>query len=78
MFTNIGLSKLVKEPTRVTKSSATLLDLFLSSHPYNVSAATIPSPLSDHNVIILVRKINGLCFKPRGQLLEAWLALTTG
>ena len=33
----------------------------------NVStAATIPSPLSDHNVtIILVRKINGLRQKPR-------------
>ena len=64
-FTNIGLSQLVKEPTRITQTTATLLDLFLCSHPHNASAATIPSPLSDHNVIILIRKINGLRQKPR-------------
>ena len=67
----MGLLQFIKEPTRITSTTSTLLDLFLCSHPHNVStAATIPSPLSDHNVVILVRKINGLRQKPR--LINCW------
>ena len=44
---------------RITKESSTLLDLFATNTPKNVTLATvIPSTLSDHDLLVVVRKIN--------------------
>ena len=35
LFKNMGLLQFIKEPTRITSTTSTFLDLFLCSHPHN-------------------------------------------
>ena len=49
----------MNEPTRVTSSSESLIDLCLTSAPDNISAqGVIRSGLSDHDIVYMVRKLN--------------------
>ena len=61
IFKRTGMSQLIKEPTRTTQSSNTLIDVILSTHPQNVPlSCVIPLGLSDHSMIGCVRKMNSL------------------
>ncbi|XP_037573312.1 uncharacterized protein LOC119455870 [Dermacentor silvarum] len=51
MCAAFNLCQLVKEPTRVTASSANVLDLVLTTAPASVSSLTLLPGLSDHAVI---------------------------
>ncbi|KAL3181965.1 hypothetical protein MRX96_035684 [Rhipicephalus microplus] len=51
MCSAFNLCQLVKEPTRVTASSANVLDLVLTTAPASVSSLTLLPGLSDHAII---------------------------
>ena len=57
---------MVDKATRITKESSTLLDLFATNSPKNVTLAkAIPSTLSDHDMLVVVRKTNSGKLLPR-------------
>ena len=50
-------NQLIKEPTRITSSSSTLIYLFLTNEPNNFRTAGVNTiGISDHNLIYAVRK----------------------
>ncbi len=50
-------TQLIKEPTRITSSSSTLIDLFLTNEPNNFMTAGVSTiGISDHNLIYAVKK----------------------
>ena len=56
-----GMKQIVKEPTRTTKDSQTLIDVILTNRPDNLcSANVILSSLSDHDIIGCKREINNI------------------
>ena len=62
----INFKQLIDKATRITKESSTLLDLFATNSPKNVTLAkVIPSTLSDHDMLVVVRKINAGKLPPR-------------
>ena len=66
IFKSFGLTQLINDPTRTTSTTATLIDIFATTNPRNISrAAVAESCLSDHDMPILVRKINNLKEQPR-------------
>ena len=59
IFSSFNLAQLIDRATRITKDSATLLDLFATNFPRTITLAkVIPSTLSDHDMLLVVRKIN--------------------
>ena len=49
LLKGIGMSQLIKEPTRITEHSSPLIDVILSTHPHNIPLTNvIPLVLSDH------------------------------
>ena len=51
------LTNVISEPTRVTKSSASLIDVILVSHPERISTkGNLKLGLSDHDLVYLVRR----------------------
>ena len=59
IFSGFNLAQLIDEATRIAKDSATLLDLFATNFPRSITLAkVIPSTLSDHDMLLVVRKIN--------------------
>ena len=58
-FYSFNLTQLIDKATRISKDSTTLLDLFATNFPRNITLVkVIPSTLSDHDMLIVVRKIN--------------------
>ena len=54
-----GFTQLIKEATRVTKDSKTLIDIIATNKPATIAASTvIPCSISDHDLIACVRKLN--------------------
>ena len=50
-----NLSQLIKEPTRITDQSSTLIDLILVSNPDKIcNSGVIQSGISDHNIIYCI------------------------
>lgn len=61
----LGLKQLINEPTRVTATSQSTLDLILVSEHQKISqAGVLDIALSDHNVIFCTRKISKIQFNP--------------
>ena len=59
ILSSFNLRQLIDKETRITKESSTLLDFFATNSPKNVTVAqVIPSTLSDHDLLVVVRKIN--------------------
>jgi hypothetical protein len=53
------LSQLITEATRITTSSCTLIDHYITSMPGEiVQSGVIPTGISDHSLIFGIRKIN--------------------
>ena len=66
IFRNFGLTQLIDKSTRSTEESSTLLDLFASNSPGNITFTNVvASSLSDHDMLIAVRKINACKLPPR-------------
>ena len=66
MLLSFGLKQLIKDPTRVTQDSKTLIDVIYTNRPQNVySVKVIPAGLSDHDMIGCVRKLHNHKFQPR-------------
>ena len=52
-----NLEQLIKEPTRVTNTSSSLVDLILTNQPNNISnSGVIDLGISDHSLIYAVKK----------------------
>ena len=52
-----NLEQLIKEPTRVTNTSSSLIDLILTNQPNNISySGVIDLGMSDHSLIYAVKK----------------------
>ena len=63
--TSFNLTQMIAEPTRVTKSSATLIDVTLASNKNLVRAAkVIPVSISDHDLVYAVLKLKRQRTKP--------------
>ena len=66
ILSSFNLKQQIDKATRITKESSTLLDLFATYSPKNVTLAkVIPSTLSDHDMLVVVRKINAGKLPPR-------------
>lgn len=56
-----GMKQIIKEPTRSTKDSQSLIDVILTNRPNNLCLANvILSSLSDHDIISCKRKVNNI------------------
>ena len=65
IINNLGLSQLVTEPTRITKDSNTLIDVFITNKPEIVTSIDIsPCPVADHEQITAAINIE----KPKREL----------
>ena len=54
-----GFKQLIKDPTRITADSSSLIDVLVSNKPSTISkTAVIPLSLTDHDCITCVRKLN--------------------
>ena len=66
IVTGYGFKQQIKEPTRITSETRTLIDIIASTHPGNVkSPVVLGSSFSDHEVVAIIRKINCQRTKPR-------------
>ena len=66
IFKSFGLTQLINDPTRTASTTTTLIDLFATTNPRNTFQAVVAeSCLSDHDMLISVRKINNLKEQPR-------------
>jgi hypothetical protein len=58
-FSLYQFDQLINEPTRVTRTSATMIDLFFTNKPENIlQSGVIHLGISDHSLIYAVRKFN--------------------
>ena len=64
------LSQLIKEPTRITDTSRTLIDLiFVNNEHRIVKSGVVPVPLSDHHLVFCIIKA-GVLNKAKPRLIE--------
>ena len=64
MFKEFGLKQIIRDYTRVTQHSKTLIDLFLTSRPDLYITGVMPVGFSDHSVTYAVRKLHRLKSPP--------------
>ena len=65
IFTKNGYKQILKTPTRVTPTTATLIEVIQTNNPQNISYhAVIPYGLSDHDLTACVRKMNNIKYEP--------------
>ncbi|XP_057292275.1 uncharacterized protein LOC130614833 [Hydractinia symbiolongicarpus] len=66
LFVIVGLKQLIKQFTRETESSKTIIDVIFTSHQKNVKETIVlPLGISDHDLIGVNRKINVNRYVPR-------------
>ena len=71
-----GLSQLISEPTRITPTSRTLIDLCITSSPEKISnSGVVHLGISDHSLVFMTLKICELAFIAR--LRHAFLKIST-
>ena len=64
IFIDFGYDQLITAPSRITKDTKTLIDLIFTNSPVNISRVNVIScSLSDHSMIMCVRKMNNIKFK---------------
>jgi endonuclease/exonuclease/phosphatase (EEP) superfamily protein YafD len=72
-----SLQQMVKGPTRVTRTSKTMIDLIVTNRPERITRVyNLLTGLSDHNMILVARKLTKQRFqqfanksKPRNQVI---------
>ena len=58
LMENYQLSQVINKPTRITGTSSTLIDLFITNNPDSiVNSGVCTLSISDHNLVYAVRKI---------------------
>ena len=66
IINQIGLKQIIKQSTRITRTSLTHIDLIMTNRPSNISkACVVASSLSDHDIIACNRKINAHKLEPK-------------
>ena len=66
MFYLNGFTQLITKPTRITKDSQTLIDIITTNSVENISHIdVIAKSLSDHDMVVCVRKMNYKLFLPK-------------
>ena len=61
-----GFEQMVDEPTRISESTETLIDIIVTNNPANIiKTEVIPTSIGDHDMVGCVRKLNNASFKPR-------------
>ena len=61
-----GFTQLITKPARTTKDSQTLIDIIATNSVENISSVdVIVKSLSDHDMIVCVRKMNFKRFLPK-------------
>ena len=66
MFYLNGFTQLITKPTRITKDSQTLIDIITTNSVENISHIdVIDKSLSDHDMVVCVRKMNYKPFLPK-------------
>ena len=66
IMTSVGYKQTIKTSTRMTENSSTLNDLCFVNTPSRISKSVVlPLSQSDHDMIVCIRKINILKYKPR-------------
>ena len=66
ILTAFGLKQLIKDPTRVTQDSRSLIDVIYTNEPWNIySVKVIPAGLSDHDLVGCTRKIHNFKYQPK-------------
>ena len=70
-FMNVfDLSQLIKEPTRITETCRTLIDLIMVNNEHRiVKSGVVPVPLSDHYLVFCIIKV-GVLNKSKPRLIE--------
>ena len=59
LFKTFNFTQFIDQPTRVSATSSTCLDLIATNRPYNIiTYSVLPSCLSDHDTVYSVRKSN--------------------
>ena len=65
-FTLTGLKQIIRQPTRVTENSSTLIDIILTTHENRVyNSIVYPNSFSDHELIEVIRKLHIQKYQPR-------------
>ena len=59
-----NLKQLITDPTRITQSSRTLIDLFFTSKPELYVSGVLPIGFSDHSAIFGIRKLHRIPLPP--------------
>lgn len=65
-FADFSFSQIVTQPTRISNSSATMLDLVLTTSRELISPISYLPGLSDHSLLHFFFKCTGVSFKSRG------------
>ena len=66
ILTAFGLKQLIKDPTRVTQDSRSLIDVIYTNEPWNIySVKVIPAGLSDHDLVGCIGKIHNFKYQPK-------------
>ena len=61
-----GLKQIIKQPTRITSRSRSLIDIICTTHENRIPKHTvIANSISDHDIIGITTKMNCLKFKTR-------------
>ena len=59
LFKSMNIKQLIKNPTRITKDSKSLIDLIAVSSPQNIcDSGVVSTGFSDHEMVYCVRKLN--------------------
>ncbi len=61
-----GFSQVIKQATRISKNTSTLIDLILSNNRMGISrSGDFPISLSDHDMVGCIRKLHNNKYAPR-------------
>lgn len=59
LFNDLNLTQIIKDPTRITKTCSSLIDLILVTHPNRIiNSGVLSDCLSDHCIIFCIWKIS--------------------
>ena len=61
-----GLSQLISEPTRITPTSRTLIDLCITSSPEKINSGVVHLGISDHSLAFMTLKHVKICYERTG------------
>ena len=66
IFNVHGLKQMIRQPTRITESTESLIDIILTNKPVNlVQSEVIPTSIGDHEMIGCARKLNSNHYNAR-------------